>query len=543
MLPHDAFWIADNGNKALVAERLLATGYARFDFEHPAARFDPSGRGFPIDPPFRVALRDGRPASVWLPAYPALAAPFLAWLGTPGLAVPAALGVGASAALMVLWLAPALGTAAAVAGALALVFATPLVFYGVTVWEHSLALACCLGAWIALARPTPRRLALAGALVAVGCVFRDELALVGIATAAACFATTRRIADVVALALGTLPVAIALVAFQIAAYGNPLGPHLSATLLGDAVASDSGAGALAPLVRWLRAATSLVAGYGANGAEAVGFAASIGAVGLAGVVATRRGTTPRGVAAALAVVATLAAWALGLVRLLGADDPLAVLVRYNGILIQLPIAGLAGVGGALAWRSATLARIAPGLVAGAIFLALGVAFGAATPFSSGIHIGPRCLMPAFPALVVLALVAARDGGRAARAGCALLAAAGLASTGLASWLLREQLRENERLAATLLASPEPVVVTSHALLPQQLAPIWDRKPMLLARGPAEIEAVARDLAAQGVDGFALLVPPGASPTAVRGARCTLRATQRGAHVKYLDVDVLACRVR
>jgi hypothetical protein len=38
--PADTYWINDCGNKALVAERLLATGYRELGFDYPAAKID-----------------------------------------------------------------------------------------------------------------------------------------------------------------------------------------------------------------------------------------------------------------------------------------------------------------------------------------------------------------------------------------------------------------------------------------------------------------------------------------------------------------------
>ena len=82
--PGDAYWIADCGSKALVAQRLLDSNYADASFDYPAARFDPEGRFFPIPVPF-VLERGSRRVSVFGPAYAALAAPGLgalvAWIG------------------------------------------------------------------------------------------------------------------------------------------------------------------------------------------------------------------------------------------------------------------------------------------------------------------------------------------------------------------------------------------------------------------------------------------------------------------------------
>ena len=100
--PGDAYWIVDSGAKALISRRLLESGYTQLDLGYPAAELDPEGVAFPIPPPFAVRRGDGF-VSQYPPAYPALAAPFLAVLGERGLRLPAALGNGACASLFALW--------------------------------------------------------------------------------------------------------------------------------------------------------------------------------------------------------------------------------------------------------------------------------------------------------------------------------------------------------------------------------------------------------------------------------------------------------
>lgn len=536
-LPEDAFWIADNGNKALVAERLLHSRFRDMTFDYPGARFDPASRAFPIRAPFAVR-RDGHAASVWLPFYPAASVPFRALLGRRGLVVPAALGVAAASALTVWWLGPFIGAGAASASALSLSLATPLLFYGVTVWEHSLAVALALGAFAAMSNPTTKRLVLAGVLLALGCAFRSELALLGIAVALATFALRRRPGDLLALALGAAPVAGALVAFQLASYGSPIGPHVSGTLIAEAAEAKSES--VASLMAWARAAIGLFAGFGTSAPEAVALAtAGSAAITLGAAAAALRGT--RRTQAWVAAVVALAIWAYGFGRIVSAHDPLTVLARFNGLMIHLPLACLAGAGLVCAWRDANVARLRPALLASVLFLLLGIGCGAATRYSSGLHWGPRFLLPAFPALVALAIIAARS--LALMAPLGVLVAASLASTGFSVWLLAQQMSEGRRLAETLLAQPEPAIVTSHALLPQQLAQLWDRKPMLLVSDPGDMASLVRGIEQAGERSFLLLIPPGAAAaTPTGGARCELRSEHRGRRVTYLDVDVLGCRI-
>ena len=181
--PREAFLIVDCGHKALVAQRLLETGFSDLGFDYPAERLDPEGQLFPMGD---WAVRRGEGfVSIFSAVYPALAAPFLGWLGPRGLRVPAALGVGACAWLFALWLAPALGRRWATGGGVTLGLATPLFFYGVTVWEHSLTVALSLASWVVLSRPHVRRALAAGVLIGAACWLREELVLMAVTLACA----------------------------------------------------------------------------------------------------------------------------------------------------------------------------------------------------------------------------------------------------------------------------------------------------------------------------------------------------------------------
>ena len=226
--PDDGFWINDCGNKALVAKRLLETGFRDPHFDHPAVSVDPSARAFPIAAPFAIE-RPGGFLSVYPLAYAVLSAPFLAAFGPIGLRLPAAFGLAACAASMVLWLAPAFGRRWALVGGLTLAFATPLFFYGVTLWEHSLTVALCLSAWVLLDRDSPARLFAAGWLLASACWLREEIALMGVAVAIASWLQWRRPGVLLWLAAGAALPALTLLGVNEWLYDAPLGAHLAAS--------------------------------------------------------------------------------------------------------------------------------------------------------------------------------------------------------------------------------------------------------------------------------------------------------------------------
>jgi hypothetical protein len=548
--PADTYWINDCGNKALMAERLLATGYRELGFDYPAAAIDPQARAFPIAPPFAVA-RDGGFVSVYPPAYPALAAPFLAAFGPLGLRIPAALGVAACAGLLTLWLGTAVGSARAFGAGAALALATPLFFYGITLWEHSLTVALGLGSWMLASRDAPARLFAAGLLAGLACWLREELALLGIALAAACLVQTRRPAALLWLAAGAVVPAGSLLLANELAYGTPLGVHLLASGgLGGSASGMPEVGTVPPA----RILVSLLAGFGGGDLEA----ALLGAAALAplpiGWVAARR---VRGVAPALFAVtaAGLAAWLIGGARMFGAARPLGELVRYNGLLVQMPMFCLAGIGLQRVWSRPEYGGIRVGVLAGVLFLVFAAAIGVTGGSSYGVqagfgvHWGPRVLLPSFPALVALAMAAVRRGeGPTPRlfavvspiASAALLAA-GLLSSAHAVWFLAEQKADARSFQAAVRALAPRHVLTTHPLLAQHVSALWREKPMLLARDPRSLTRAVGNLRAGGVREFLFVVPSGAPLlSGVEALDCRLAKRHGGPHLHYFDLDIQRC---
>jgi len=536
--PNDAYWIVDCGAKALLAERFVETRFSALDFDYPAASLDPTGEAFPIPPPFAVP-HDGGFVSQYPPAYPAVAAPFLALLGPPGLRIPAALGAAACAFLFAFWTAPVFGARWAAAGGLALALATPLFFYGVTVWEHAITVALPLGAVAALSRRTRPRLLLAGFLVGAACWFREELVFALPALALACFACDRTLRGAALLAAGAAPAIAGLAAFNTAAYGHALGVHVVYNVH-----------ARPPLAEIIRDFGALVSGLGSAPAEGVALAGAAFAALLLGAFVVRDDRALVACTAA-ATLLGIAAWLRGSIAISSAEIPFVELVRYNGLAIQMPLVCLAGIGAARVWRRTEYAPLRLGIAAGIGFLALAMPFRVTvSDFASGGHWGPRMLLPAAPALVALALAAAHgaaavgaNGGRTLRAAWIAVIAAGLLSSGLAARLLNEQKLEVRELQRRIASAPQAVVVTTHPAFGQQLAGLWGEKPLLLASGPAALARVAAGLQRNGVAEFLLVWRGGSGRGRARvaGARCLPAGAHHGRHVKRIfDVTFSSC---
>jgi hypothetical protein len=532
--PSGVTWIVDGGSKALLAKRLLSSGFGDLHLDYPAALLDPSGESFPgggFSKPHQGGF-----VSIFAPGYSALAAPFLAVLGDPGLRVPAALGVGACALLFAVWLMPVVGRGRALAGAGVLAFATPLFFYGVTVWEHSLCIALGLGAWIAAGEPRPARLVLAGLLAGAACWLREEQILMAGAIAVSGALRWRRVSAVALfLAAASLPV-LALGLFNQLSYGDPLGVHLRSNL------APVTSGAADDLARQL---LGVLAGFGGSGPETIALGVALPLAWGAGWLAGRR--DPPGLGLWVAALLPILAWATGLYRVIGASDPLAALVRYNGLLLQVPLCGMAGLGLARLTRDPSLAPLRLGVYAGLGFLVAALVFGIASgsPLGYGVHWGPRKLLPALPALVALWLVAIspETSSRARRAAWMAPVAAGVASTLLSIGFLAEQKAEARRFADVVLEHSDDVVVSTHPYAPVQLFSLWGERRMLVAERAGAMMQVASTLGRQRTGEFLLIGKPSlASHTVGDGVRCEVVVRHRGRRFHYLDADLQHCKV-
>jgi len=539
--PSETVFTVDCGSKALQAQRLLDTGYRAFDLHYTGRPLDRSGRWFPVPPPFAVP-QSGRFYAQYPVGYAAVAAPFLAALGPAGLRIPAALGLAACAGLMAAWVGPLLGWRWSLVAGVGIAVATPLAFYGVTIWEHSLALALALLAQLLADRPDRRRLLRAGLLIGLACWLREELLLFGLALAAAVLATRRRPTLLLWLGLGALPPVAALLVFNSLGFGHPLGAH---------VAGNVGAASPPAPAEALRDLGAILAGYGAGPSESLGLLALVVSSWIAGAAAAR---APRALVATVPALAALAllAWLTAALRFGGPANPVEVVARTNGFLLRMPLVALSGAGLAVVLRQEDLAPLRFGVLVGAGFLLLGLpARVLLTDFLPGFHWAPRMLLPALPALGLTGLVALREALRkasgwslwATRAAALGLAVAGVAGSAQAVWLLNAVKREGVELQRFVLAAGPEVAVTDLPALGLQLPGTWKLRPLLLIRSPLELPRVAASLERAGVEAFAYLARAGGrAPAQAAEFRCARSGQHRGARIPAVfDVDRYSCR--
>ena len=178
--PQGVFWSLDEGGKLLYIQNTLKTGQPGSPLLYPGRYLDPELEFTPL---YYYSQVGDQIFSWWPIGFPLLSLPFYRWLGWMGLyVIPAVSGALCAlfAGLLVRRLEPAGTRWLAVGAALITGLATPVAFYSTTFWEHTPAVACLLGATLAvlygIERKRARWMILAGVLAALGTFLRTEIA-------------------------------------------------------------------------------------------------------------------------------------------------------------------------------------------------------------------------------------------------------------------------------------------------------------------------------------------------------------------------------
>ena len=152
-MPCGTFYSPDEGAKYLQIQGMGADPFQPVRLMYPGIRKDPALFYYPARVEFNAwsthaypyVNAKGRVQTNWLPWFPWIAMPFFRWLGPRGLTlIP--LICGLIAAWMVSTLAGKLAPGARRLALAAFALASPLLFYGLTFWEHTLALVFQLAA-------------------------------------------------------------------------------------------------------------------------------------------------------------------------------------------------------------------------------------------------------------------------------------------------------------------------------------------------------------------------------------------------------------
>jgi hypothetical protein len=244
LLPRNGVWIADNGNKLIQLRGILNSNYSDYSITWPGKAIDPGLAYSPIRPPFAV-VRDGRLYPIFSPVFATVSAPLFKIFGYWGLYILPM----ASSILMLLGLVKtvdilgASNTAKVYATILAGI-CTPIWFYSVVFWEHTIA--ACLCIWGIsfclrfLKHRFRRHLIYGAALATLSIYFRDELyslCLVLLVTVTAS-ARGKRAETAVSFAAAVIAAIIPLWLIQWKMIGQPFGFHLGTHLLSTTGISD-----------------------------------------------------------------------------------------------------------------------------------------------------------------------------------------------------------------------------------------------------------------------------------------------------------------
>jgi len=234
--PIGGFWCGDQGAKLIQIHSVVERGFVSAKIVYPAEGIDNDRRFSPARGQF-VQLPKGT-YSMFPAAFAFVEAPFLATFGMAGLHVPPIL-----ATLVIIWAAGKLSsrfldTGGVVALQFVLAFGSPLLFYSLTVWEHTLATAFVmlglLATWVGIERKSVFLGITAGVFLSIAVLFRNEtvLALPAIVIATLISSKDPRLSRRVLFQIGAgaTPLLVALLAFNQIVFGNPLGPHVSLAL-------------------------------------------------------------------------------------------------------------------------------------------------------------------------------------------------------------------------------------------------------------------------------------------------------------------------
>jgi hypothetical protein len=553
LLPKEVFWITDGGNRCIQVQSFARL--AAPEIAYPARHLDPELRFFPWGG-HHFQTVGGRIVSFYPPYFALLSLPGYRLRGLAGLYVLPLAAAIATLLLFPLLLAETGLTAVRAAATAGLGLATPLLFYGLTFWEHSLAVLLSLAAAVLLLRAGRLGRSLealgAGVLLALSTALREEGYVISLALLAAFLWAYRAPRPGAALAGSWLAVMAPFWWLQERMFGAALGIH--AATYGGLFAPAQGGG-LGALAREAGAKLGDFAFYllrfhpdpWVSGVLAVPWVL----VFLAGL---RRRQETSALDLGLLGLGT-ATGAVLAILLIG--DPRGVFdtLFTQGLLPHSPflLLVLLGLRSLLAAGAARADRFLAG--ACALFAVLVV-----LPLHRadvGIIWGPRHFLAIYPLLAVLSLLALRDLWRGAarpaqRRVLAVLAAAlvvlGVAIEGHGIRLLARKQAGTERILAAVRAAPGRAVVTDAYWLTEELAALYFEREFLEVHS-ADDYRDALDRLARAGHGEATVVLSRSYGRLSPAAMADLRARTVAGHMvvtpglEFLDVAVFTVQLR
>ena len=229
VLPQGAFFSSDEGLKFIQLQNLVAKGWGDFTIDYPGHQLDPQLNYVPINNPPPL-IRDGKIFAVYPVFFPALAAPFYRLFREAGLYVIPLLS-GLLTLVISQYIARRSGENDSASIFTLLGLCTPLLFYSLLFWDHTLGTLLCTLALFLVTRTfeQPRHLLLLLAGISVGLAIwvRSELYVMALVMPAAyLFFGPGRFRHAASLFLGTVVSLTPLWVFQFVVYGDFIGPHV-----------------------------------------------------------------------------------------------------------------------------------------------------------------------------------------------------------------------------------------------------------------------------------------------------------------------------
>lgn len=521
VLPSDGFVTGDQGSKFLQARAFADHGPLDPGIDVRARDIDPDYRH--QEP--KLKNRRGRLVSEFLWLLPLTAAPFVDLFGLRGLYV-----VPALSALVVFLAASMLGrrlgdTRGVWTGWVAAV-ATPIVVYGLELWEHAPAAACVMVAAVWLvprsddehvepsrwpgARDTGHllRSAGAGAAIAIGALFREEVVMALPALLVARAVALRRdpmrdlIVTSTAAAVGAAAVLVLTVPINLMIYGAPLPMHVTQDAWNVAISTPYSQVRRDVLV-------DLLLPYGWTVAFVVAVALGAGAAWTRARAHDESRTSSRDrmvlfVVHASVVVLLVVGVALPLWRLAHGIRPHEA-YRVTSAAHTWPFAIAL-----LYWpwiRDDRTRAIARYLMIGALLLLIGAAL--VIPTSGGSQWSPRFLIAVGPLLAVVAAAVASPSARRTpaiswMARVVIAASIVMQVTGVL-YVQRTKAR-HARITHALAdrTSPDEVIISGLFWVPQIAATLAPERRLLFAWSPADVASNAALAANNGLSSVAVV---------------------------------------
>jgi hypothetical protein len=506
ILTPQAVYSGDIGVKFVQARALAAHHFTSLDIPYPGAFLDPDRRFFALRPPFVMAVGNETQA-IFPTVSAAIQAAAVRAGGVRGMIVVTLLAGLAIIYATAKMAEPRLGPYVV----LAIGLAGPLWFYAISGFEHAPAVACSAGAFVCAMRLSePKGSLLAGALLGLGAIQRDEVLLLTPGLVIVLWLRTRAWQPIVRAIVATAAVVIAAAWVDVLWFGRPAAAHLRHAvhlLQGSWIGSEPGADvpSLKPFTMRERYETVIqywLLGYGnttAIASYAVGLAAAL-------LLWRARGTSIGFLTWLIAVVALAA---IDLHEVVTAPKWLAGMQRVSPYFVFALLPGPAGLE-----RSGWIRRAV--LLTALAYVALAYA-GVDT--TGGKSLGPRLLLPLFPMLTVASIVSIREYLDASVRMDRWIGYVGVLLVTMTvvihlygtvpAYIVRN--RDDASAIAAVASAPERIVVSDDMFTAQLLMPLYFRKIILLADTPPLARQLGGKMEEHRVGGI-VLVARGDTPS-------------------------------